>query len=126
MVSFTVTELSRDLGGFSFHSNENGHYLQKGDEMYLLKNKPLEISSWYYQANGGKTEFILDASEYKNLAIGQRDGGGAMSVLGRAASDTPLTSGSDGYYDVAAYDQIVIRITGSSYVFGTVSNIRLW
>ena len=127
MVSFTVTELSRDLGGFSFHSNENGHYLQKGDEMYLLKNKPLEISTWYYQANGGKTEFILDSSEYKKLSIGQVDGnGGSMSVLGMASSAITLSKESDGYYDVTAYDQVVIRISASTYVKGTVSNIRLW
>lgn len=68
--------------------------------MYLLKNKPLEISSWYYQANGGKTEFILDSSEYKKLSIGQ--------------------------YDVTAYDPVVIRISASTYVKGTVSNFRLW
>lgn len=122
-----VNELNRDLGGFSFHSNENGHYLQKGDEMYLLKNKPLEISTWYYQANGGKTEFILDSSEYKKLSIGQVDGnGGSMSVLGMASSAITLSKESDGYYDVTAYDQVVIRISASTYVKGTVSNIRLW
>lgn len=122
-----IDGLSRDLGGFSFHSNENGHYLQKGDEMYLLKNKPLEISSWYYQANGGKTEFILDSSEYKKLSIGQVDGnGGSMSVLGMASSAITLSKESDGYYDVTAYDQVVIRISASTYVKGTVSNIRLW
>lgn len=122
-----INELNRDLGGFSFHSNENGHYLQKGDEMYLLKNKPLEISSWYYQANGGKTEFILDSSEYKKLSIGQVDGnGGSMSVLGMASSAITLSKESDGYYDVTAYDQVVIRISASTYVKGTVSNIRLW
>ena len=120
-------ELSRDLGGFSFHSNENGHYLQKGDEMYLLKNKPLEISSWYYQANGGKTEFILDSSEYKKLSIGQVNGnGGTMFVLGIASSTITLSKEADGYYDVTAYDQIMIRISASSYVQGTVNNIRLW
>ncbi|MFR3659012.1 MAG: hypothetical protein ACLTWK_12175 [Eisenbergiella sp.] len=123
----SINQLSRDLGGFSFHSNENGHYLQKGDEMYLLKNKPLEISTWYYQANGGKTEFILDSSEYKKLSIGQVDGnGGSMSVLGMASSAITLSKESDGYYDVTAYDQVVIRISASTYVKGTVSNIRLW
>ena len=95
--------------------------------MYLLKNKPLEISSWYYQANGGKTEFILDSSEYKKLSIGQVNGnGGTMSVLGITSSAVTLSKEPDGYYDVTAYDQIVIRISASSYVQGTVNNIRLW
>lgn len=122
-----INELNRDLDGFSFHSGDDGHYLQKGDEMYLLKNKPLEISSWYYQANGGKTEFILDSSEYKKLSIGQVNGnGGTMSVLGITSSTIPLSKETDGYYDVTAYDQIMIRISASSYVQGTVNNIRLW
>ena len=53
-----ANQLSSDLDGFSFHTDENGHYLQKGDEMYLLQNKPLEISAWCYQINGGKTELV--------------------------------------------------------------------
>ena len=126
MVSFTVTELSRDLGGFSFHSNGNGHYLQKGDEMYLLKNKPIEISSWYYQVNGGNSEFIIDSSEYKHLSIGQQNGPGELHIIGKAASDVKLSKGSDGYYDVALYDQIMIRVHSTTYNYGTIHNIRLW
>lgn len=121
-----VNELNRDLGGFSFHSNENGHYLQKGDEMYLLKNKPIEISSWYYQVNGGNSEFIIDSSEYKHLSIGQQNGPGELHVIGKAASDVKLSKGSDGYYDVAPYDQIMIRVHSTTYNYGTIHNIRLW
>lgn len=121
-----INELNRDLGGFSFHSNENGHYLQKGDEMYLLKNKPIEISSWYYQVNGGNSEFIIDSSEYKHLSIGQQNGPGELHVIGKAASDVKLSKGSDGYYDVAPYDQIMIRVHSTTYNYGTIHNIRLW
>lgn len=121
-----VNELNRDLGGFSFHSNGNGHYLQKGDEMYLLKNKPIEISSWYYQVNGGNSEFIIDSSEYKHLSIGQQNGPGELHIIGKAASDVKLSKGSDGYYDVALYDQIMIRVHSTTYNYGTIHNIRLW
>lgn len=119
-------KLNSDLGGFSFHTDENGHYLQKGDEMYLLQNKPIEISAWYYQVNGGKTELILDVSGYKTLSIGQQDGNGALSIYGKGSSETAISQGSDGYYNVSAYNQIVIRITNNTYVTGTLNSIRLW
>ena len=121
-----VDTLNRDLSGFSFHSNGNGHYLQKGDEMYLLKNKPIEISSWYYQVNGGNSEFIIDSSQYNHLSIGQQNGPGELHVIGKAASDVKLSKGSDGYYDVALYDQIMIRVHSTTYNYGTIHNIRLW
>ena len=121
-----ANQLSSDLGGFSFHTDENGHYLQKGDEMYLLQNKPIEISAWYYQVNGGKTELILDVSGYKTLSIGQQDGNGALSIYGKGSSETAISQGSDGYYNVSAYNQIVIRITNNTYVTGTLNSIRLW
>ena len=119
-------QLNSDLDGFSFHTDENGHYLQKGDEMYLLQNKPLEISAWCYQINGGKTELILDVSGYKTLSIGQQDGNGALSIYGKGSSETAISQGSDGYYNVSAYNQIVIRITNNTYVTGTLNSIRLW
>lgn len=119
-------QLNSDLDGFSFHTDENGHYLQKGDEMYLLQNKPLEISAWCYQINGGKTELILDSSDYKTLSIGQQDGNGALSIYGKGSSETAISQGSDGYYNVSAYNQIVIRITNNTYVTGTLNSIRLW
>ena len=121
-----ANQLNSDLGGFSFHTDENGHYLQKGDEMYLLQNKPIEISAWYYQVNGGKTELILDVSGYKTLSIGQQDGNGALSIYGKGSSETAISQGSDGYYNVSAYNQIVIRITNNTYVTGTLNSIRLW
>ena len=121
-----IDQLNSDLGGFSFHTDENGHYLQKGDEMYLLQNKPIEISAWYYQVNGGKTELILDVSGYKTLSIGQQDGNGALSIYGKGSSETAISQGSDGYYNVSAYNQIVIRITNNTYVTGTLNSIRLW
>lgn len=94
--------------------------------MYLLKNKPIEISSWYYQVNGGNSEFIIDSSEYKHLSIGQQNGPGELHVIGKAASDVKLSKGSDGYYDVAPYDQIMIRVHSTTYNYGTIHNIRLW
>ena len=121
-----IDQLSSDLGGFSFHTDENGHYLQKGDEMYLLQNKPLEISAWYYQINGGKTELILDSADYKTLSIGQQDGGGGLNVFGKGASETAIPRGDDGYYDISAYNQVVIRMTNSTYTNGTLNSIRLW
>ena len=121
-----ANQLSSDLGGFSFHTDENGHYLQKGDEMYLLQNKPLEISAWYYQINGGKTELILDSADYKTLSIGQQDGGGGLNVCGKGASETAIPRGDDGYYDISAYNQVVIRMTNSTYTNGTLNSIRLW
>ena len=119
-------QLNSDLGGFSFHTDENGHYLQKGEEMYLLQNKPIEISAWYYQINGGKTELILDSADYKTLSIGQQDGGGSLNVFGKGASETAIPRGDDGYYDISAYNQVVIRMTNSTYVTGTLNSIRLW
>lgn len=121
-----ANQLNSDLDGFSFHTDENGHYLQKGDEMYLLQNKPLEISAWCYQINGGKTELILDSSDYKTLSIGQQDGNGALSIYGKGSSETAISQGADGYYNVSAYNQIVIRITNNTYVTGTLNSIRLW
>ena len=121
-----ANQLSSDLDGFSFHTDENGHYLQKGGEMYLLQNKPFEISAWCYQINGGKTELILDSEDYKTLSIGQQDGNGALSIYGKGSSETAISQGSDGYYNVSAYNQIVIRITNNTYVTGTLNSIRLW
>lgn len=121
-----IDQLNSDLDGFSFHTDENGHYLQKGEEMYLLQNKPFEISAWCYQINGGKTELILDSEDYKTLSIGQQDGNGALSIYGKGSSETAISQGSDGYYNVSAYNQIVIRITNNTYVTGTLNSIRLW
>ena len=85
-----------------------------------------EISAWYYQINGGKTELILDSADYKILSIGQQDGGGNLNVFGKDASETIIPRGEDGYYDISAYNQVIIRMTNSIYTNGTLNSIRLW
>lgn len=109
----------------SFEISEDGLYIQQGDEMYLVKNKPLEISSWYYQINGGQTELILNTENYKTLSITAKNGQGTMRIYGKADTEIEIEIGPDGYYNIEPYDEIVIRLTHNVYVVGTITNIRL-
>lgn len=109
----------------SFGISEDGFYIQQGDEMYLVKNKPLEISSWYYQVNGGQTNLILNTEDYKTLSITKNDGKATMRIYGKADTEIEIEIGPDGYYNIEPYDETIIRLTNSVYVVGTITNIRL-
>ena len=93
--------------------------------MYLVKNKPLEISSWYYQVNGGQTNLILNTEDYKTLSVTKNDGKAAMRIYGKADKEIEIEIGPDGYYNIEPYDETIIRLTNSVYVVGTITNIRL-
>ena len=125
IVSIRIFLLNDELQGVSFGISEDGFYIQQGDEMYLVKNKPLEISSWYYQVNGGQTNLILNTEDYKTLSITKNDGKATMRIYGKADTEIEIEIGPDGYYNIEPYDETIIRLTNSVYVVGTITNIRL-
>ena len=93
--------------------------------MYLVKNKPLEISSWYYQINGGQTELILNTEDYKTLSITAKNGQGTMRIYGKSYTEIEVEIGPNGYYNIEPYNEIIIRLTNNTFVTGTITNIRL-
>lgn len=119
--------LGNALGEFSFYSDESGDYLKRGDNMYLLSNKPLEIPVWSYILNGSTTYLQIDTTEYTKLSIGNHSNSSVtLRVYGVSDSKVELTIGADSYYDIIDYNLIQISVNYSTAISGTVTGIKLW
>ena len=116
-------------GNINVYVDEEGklHFVNGNgaDTVLPFNNKSLKISSWYYQINGGETVLIFDFINYNTLSIGEQDGGGTLAVYGKNESETEISIESDGYYNISAYNQVVIRLTNNIYTNGTLNNIEL-
>lgn len=124
-----ISELSANGNRFYFDYKDGryGYNIDpaRGADTFSPFRGKIEISEWAYQINGGSTSLVINTANNRTLSIGQQSGLGTITVLGKSDSETVIEKGDDNNYDISSYNQIIVRISHSGYVAGTISNIIL-
>ena len=95
--------------------------------MYIIENKPFEITVWNYALNGNYSQLFIDSSNYNKLSIAQHDNSSVIfKIYGVTDTNTEISINTEGYYDISEYNSIILQVSASISITGTISGLKLW